>query len=362
MRLLGIFLLLAAGVTAIAGHERGHGRGRGRGRLRVKRQSDQEAATYDDACNIGFCSVWGATIGGWGSSYTTVRTPDEFAAAVSGTQEGVIIVEGDLVSAEGRVIEIGSSKSIVGNPGSCAFSLLLFTQKGNSLSGITLQFSGSRNVILRNLRIANSPGNPYAAISLNAARSIWIDHCDISGLQGPPYLLSIVNGTDYVTVTHNKFHSRGETIQFPAVNVGHEAESASDASAKFHISFARNWFATLNKSVEFRFGTGHFLNNYFDAVKEGIDILSGGKVSVEGSVFEGIGINKGVKSSDETGYAAIRDSVFVGGQYGQPEGVTLGDEVEGVEYPYDWYLWETARVKDGVKRWAGQSLEFLVWE
>ncbi|KAK4159898.1 pectin lyase fold/virulence factor [Cladorrhinum sp. PSN259] len=314
----------------------------------VKRQEGQEAATYDEACNIGFCSVWGATIGGWGATYTTVRTADEFASAVSGKQEGVIIVEGNITSAEPRTIEVGSSKSIVGAPES-------------SLSGISLLLSGSGNVILRNLKLVD-PAPGYFAISLNAARSVWVDHCDLSGDE-VPYLLSIINGTDYVTVTHNKFYSH-VSQPFPAVNVGHVGENVDNAKQKLHITFARNYFSGVQKAIDFRYGTGHIFNSYFENLTQGVDITDAGQVFIEGSVFDGIGINKAVYSSHEDGFVTIKDSVFAGGQYGQPDGVKQGSlDHESIGYPYDWFLWEgTSGVKEGVKRWAGQSLEFLVWE
>ncbi|KAK4223142.1 pectin lyase fold/virulence factor [Podospora fimiseda] len=318
MRILGILLLLATGAATLPSS----------GRLLVKKQSDQDLATYDDACNIGFCSVWGATIGGWGASYTTVRTPDEFASAVSGTEEGVIIVEGNLDSPEGRIIEIGSSKSIIGNPGS-------------SLTGISLQLTGSRNVIIRNLVIANSSGNPFAVITLNSARSIWIDHVELSG--DTPYFLSIVNGTDYLSVTHNKFSlPRNELIQFPVINVGRDGEDLG----KLHVTFARNWFAGVKRGIEFRYGLGHLLNNYFEG--SGVDVLKGGKVLIEGGLFE----NSEVKSSDGEGVWSVTDSV----------GAEVKTAEVEVEYPYDWYKWEVAGVKEGVKRWAGQTLVFMVWD
>ena len=68
MRVLEFLLLLGTGTGAVAVALRpkgpGHHDSEGfRTRLpAIKRQQDdgQEVATYDDACNIGFCSVWGA--------------------------------------------------------------------------------------------------------------------------------------------------------------------------------------------------------------------------------------------------------------------------------------------------------------
>lgn len=309
----------------------------------------------------------GRTIGGWGAKYTTVKTVDEFASAVSGTQEGVIIVDGALTG-DARVVEIGSSKSIVGNPGSCRLSSLPPDEKvgtllilSTALSGIALSLKSSGNVIIRNLRISNAPGT--AAISLESARSVWVDHCEISGTQD--HLLSITRGTDYVTVTHNKFYSHhpaAAASTAAAVNVGHSDANVEQDRGKFHVTFARNYFSDVTSAVSFRFGTGHLFNSFYEKLENGIDTRAGAQIFVEGSVFEGIGPGKGVYSSTEDGFATIKDSVFVG-----PYASRMPDQAnltsESVGYPYDWYFWgETSKVKEGVKRWAGQTLEFMVWE
>ncbi|KAK4651124.1 hypothetical protein QC762_611500 [Podospora pseudocomata] len=312
-------------------------------RLLSKRQmnwEEQEEATYDDACNIGYCSVFGATIGGWGAEHNFVKTVDEFTAAVAGTEVGVVIV-GAAIEAEGIQVAVGSSKTIIGAPGS-------------SLSGIGLLLKDSRNVIIRNLVISNTKTD---AITIQNGRSIWLDHLDISASGGK--LLGITSGSDYISVSHNKFHGFSHASD-SAVAIGHPDSSALEDNDKFHITFARNHFVNVTNALSFRSGTGHIFNSFYEKPHRGLDIGGGGKVLVEKSVFDGIGTGNAVFSSDGRGYATIKDVVVVGAYGSFPPEADLSEE--NVAYPYDWFIYETAKVKDVASRWAGQTLKFMSWD
>ncbi|VBB83560.1 Putative Polysaccharide Lyase Family 1 [Podospora comata] len=312
-------------------------------RLLSKRQmnwEEQEEATYDDACNIGYCSVFGATIGGWGAEHNFVKTVDEFTAAVAGTEVGVVIV-GAAIEAEGIQVAVGSGKTIIGAPGS-------------SLSGISLLLKDSRNVIVRNLVISNTKTD---AITIQNGRSIWLDHLDISASDGK--LLGITSGSDYISVSHNKFHGFSHASD-SAVAIGHPDSSALEDNDKFHITFARNHFVNVTNALSFRSGTGHIFNSFYEKPQRGLDIGSGGKVLVEKSVFDGIGTGNAVFSSDGRGYATIKDVVVVGAYGSFPPEADLSEE--NVAYPYDWFIYETAKVKDVASRWAGQTLKFMSWD
>lgn len=345
MRLISLLLLASA--AAASAVPTGHGR------RRTKRQEGgaygQELATYDDACNIGFCSLWGATIGGWGAEYQSVKTLDEFAAAVLGTSEGVIVVDGAISGASSRV-EIGSGKTIIGVPGS-------------SLTGITLSLNNSRNVIIRNLKISRPPGD---AIILENSRSIWVDHNEISSVPEGSHLLSITRGSDYTTVTNNRFFDFAHATN-AAVSVGHSDTNAAQDQDKLHVTFARNYFSNVTNAVSFRYGTGHLFNSVYEGLKQGIETRTNADVLVESSIFNGpIAVSDVLFTSRnvwEIGYATAKDLIInlamyaTGGERVAPEGLLTHDTIG---YPYDWYFWETARVKESVSKWAGQTLEFLV--
>ncbi|KAK0668769.1 pectin lyase fold/virulence factor [Cercophora samala] len=308
-------------------------------RLLSERQvnwDEQEEATYDDACNIGYCSVFGATIGGWGAEHNYVKTVDEFTAAVAGTEVGVVIVDA-AIKAEDIQVAVGSSKTIIGTPGSCMLLL-----------------KDSRNVIVRNLAIANTKAD---AITVENGRSIWLDHLDISASGGK--LLAINSGSDYISISHNKFHSFSHASE-PAVTIGHPESSPAETNDKLHITFARNHFVNVTNALSFQSGTGHVFNSFFEKPQRGLDIGDGGKVLLERSVFDGIGTANAVYSSDGRGYVTTKDVVIVGAYGSFPPEADMSEETVG--YPYDWFIYETAKVKDLTSRWAGQTLKFMSWD
>lgn len=303
------------------------------------------------------------TIGGWGAEHNFVKTVDEFTAAVAGKEVGVVIV-GAAIEAEGIQVAVGSSKTIIGAPGSCmlfhtpSFFLSLSTDTPHllltALSGISLLLKDSRNVIVRNLVISNTKTD---AITIQNGRSIWLDHLDISASGGK--LLGITSGSDYISVSHNKFHGFSHASD-SAVAIGHPHSSALEDNDKFHITFARNHFVNVTNALSFRSGTGHIFNSFYEKPQRGLDIGSGGKVLVEKSVFDGIGTGNAVFSSDGRGYATIKDVVVVGAYGSFPPEADLSEE--NVAYPYDWFIYETAKVKDVASRWAGQTLKFMSWD
>ncbi|GAB1313721.1 hypothetical protein MFIFM68171_03931 [Madurella fahalii] len=283
----------------------------------------------------------GATIGGWGGNYTTVTTLDDFSIAVSGTEPGVIIVEG-AISGDAEVT-IGSSKSIIGAPSS-------------SLTGIGLYINGSRNVILRNLKIANVQG---PAISIENARSVWVDHCDLSSdtNQGgglDTSLISITRGSDFLTVTGTLFKGHPQ-----AVLVGHADTNGDEDKGKLRVTFAKNHFQNVGNAISYRFGTGHIFNSYYENVVNGINTRMGANILIESSVFEESGQAVFSENSTEVGYATVQDVTLGGSTSTAPAGNMT---TNSIPYPYDWYTWETNQVKASVVSQAGQKLEFLVWD
>ncbi|KAK4450989.1 pectin lyase fold/virulence factor [Podospora aff. communis PSN243] len=314
--------------------------------LVVPRQESIEA-TYDEACNIGYCSIMGATIGGWGGNYTTVSTIEQFSAAVAGTQTGVVLINGTLAGSGTTQITIGSSKSILGLPGS-------------SLTGLTLHLPTSRNVILRNLRMASPPSS--SSILLTTSRSIWIDHCDFSSspspspsLQTPTSpLISITNASDYITITNNIFHSSSHPTL--ALQIGHSDANAAQDADKFHITAIGNWFRGVTSGVTFRFGTGHILNTLFDSVKDGINAQIGANLLVESVVFKGV--TRGVYSegSAEAGKATVVDAVLGGATSTAPRGEM---DANSVPYPYDWAVLPSDAVEENVVKVAGAKLRYI---
>ncbi|KAK4108044.1 polysaccharide lyase family 1 protein [Canariomyces notabilis] len=339
MKLLKSFLLVSyGGYTACSSPGGGSP---------TRRQYEPELATYDDACNVGYCSVMGATIGGWGTNeYTTVSTLEQFANAVSSTGPAVVIVEG-AISGEGKVT-VGSYKSILGAPGS-------------SLAGIGLSLNQSRNVILRNFKISKVPASQGPAISVENSRSIWIDHCDLSSgsdraqTAGPyaPSLLSISQNSDLVTVTATLFHDHPQAV---VVGQTDKYTKVDNPDGKPRVTFARNYFRSLGNAVSYSFGTGHLFNSLYENVTDGINTGMGANLLIESSIFEKSGRAIYSNNSTEAGYATVRDVLLGGASNSALAGEMTADSLP---YPYDWYIWETSRVQELVVDRAGQTLDFL---
>ncbi|KAK0712009.1 pectin lyase fold/virulence factor [Lasiosphaeris hirsuta] len=318
--------------------------------LVLARQEPLDPATYDDACNIGYCSVNGATLGGWGGNYTTVTTLEEFTAAVSDPEPAVVLVKGAL---SGNVrVSVSSSKSVLGLPGSS-------DREPSALSGIGLYVKGSGGIILRNLKISKVLAAHGAAITIESSRSIWVDHCDLSsdlaqakGFYGA--LVSISHGSDYITVTNNLFHDHAD-----AVSIGHSDTNAAEDQGKFHVTMARNYFKNVSSAISYRFGVGHIFSSYYEKVESGINTRMGADLLVESDVFEGSGKAIFSAESSAAGFASVKDVALGGGSNTAPAGTLTTDSLP---YPYEWYVWGTELVKKGAVSQAGQALEFMTFD
>ena len=83
---------------------------------------------------------------------------------------------------------------------------------------------------------------------------MWVDHCDLSSDldHSEGYyksLLSIGDGSDWMTVTKTLFHDSPV-----AAVVGGDA--GLDAG-KLHLTFTENHWRNVNSTPSFSFGTGH---------------------------------------------------------------------------------------------------------
>ncbi|KAK1756429.1 pectin lyase fold/virulence factor [Echria macrotheca] len=246
------------------------------------RQTDDDVHYYDEACNIGYCSIYGATIGGWGGNYTNVTTLEQLTTAVTGSESIVVVVQGAITG--NATIQVGSSKSIIGSPGS-------------SLSGLNLSLNGSRNIIFRNLNIT-AP----VPITIQSGRSIWIDHCSLSSSSSSSIntLLSITAGSDYLTISNNIFSSPSHQTSPPrsnAVQIGNPTGPAVEPTEKPHITLIGNVFFGVNTGITITTGTTHILNSLFQHSATGVNAISsaaaGGAAGGEGE-GEGGGVAGGV--------------------------------------------------------------------
>ncbi len=172
--------------------------------------------------------------------------------------------------------------------------------------------------------------------------------------------MSIEQGSDGITVTHNLFHDHVRTLQ-----VGHSDTSADTDRGRLRVTLARNHFKNVRSGISFRFGTGHVFNSLFENVDNGINTRMGADVLVERSVFEGLKEgSRAVFSADssETGKATVVDVVFVGNTTAAVTAPAGEMHADSFPYPYDNYIWGTQYVKTTVASQAGQVLEWTTWD
>ena len=116
-----------------------------------------------------------------------------------------------------------------------------------------------------------------------------------------------------------------------------------------HVTYANNYLNNLNsRGPSIRFGTGHFFNNYYLNVSDGINTRDGAQVLVESNVWSGS--QKPLYSTD-AGYAVAKDNDF-GGESNTADAGTL------TTVPYSYTALASGKVKAAVVGTAGQTLTF----
>ena len=261
---------------------------------------------------IGFASVSAlgldGTTGGAGGPTVTVTNSDDFSDYISRDGPYVIRLAGS-INLSGMK-KVRSDKSIIG------LGLDAVIKRGG------LNLSDVSNIIIQNITFTDASDD---SINLQTyTHHVWIDHCDLSnGFDG---LLDIKRGSDYVTVSWNRFSNHSKTSL-----LGHSDDNASQDVGRLKITYHHNWFdGTSGRHPRVRFSElCHVFNNYYVDNSYGIASTCDAKVLVEGNYF------KNVDDPTHVGYGSSwdgdlveRDNVFVGS--GSPE--TRGSVPEASSY------------------------------
>jgi len=287
---------------------------------------------------IGFASVsalgLNGTSGGAGGPTVKVTNSHDFLDYIS--RDGAYIIQlSGTVNLSG-MNKVRSDKTIIGL-GSDA----LITGGGLNLSDVS-------NIIIQNITFTDASDD---SINLQTyTHHVWIDHCDFSN--GYDGLIDIKRGSDYVTVSWNKFSNHHKTCL-----LGHSDDNASQDVGHLKISYHHNWFnGTSGRHPRVRFSElCHVFNNYYVDNDYGIASTCDAEVLVEGNYF------KNVDSPTHVGYGSSwdgdlveRENVFVGS--GSPE--TRGSVPEASSY-YTYKLDKAADIPRivGAGAGVGEKLE-----
>lgn len=242
------------------------------------------------AASVGWATQAGSTTGGASAAAAniyTVKNITEFKAALAaGSKAKIIQITGTIDISGGKAytsfndqkarsqILIPSNTTIIGIGNSGKFT------KGS------LVVSGASNVIIRNVYVETpvdvaphyESGDGWNAewdsINIVTSHHVWIDHVTFSDgsftdnnytkKNGETYVqhdgtLDIKRGSDYVTVSNNRFEQHDKTIL-----IGHSDSNGSQDAGKLRVTFYNNLFNQVReRSPRVRYGNVHAFNNVF---------------------------------------------------------------------------------------------------
>lgn len=150
-----------------------------------------------------------------------------------------------------------------------------------TLSGFGLNVVRAKNIIIRNLKIQNSPidGITVQANDVEGTGNhLWFDHNTITNCYDGA--LDVTHTASYVTVSWNHFYNHDKTCL-----MGHSDSQTSDVAMK--VTYHHNYFdSTTQRHPRVRYGKAHVFNNYYHKnTLYGISSNDGAAVVVEGSYF-----------------------------------------------------------------------------
>ncbi len=287
---------------------------------------------------IGFASVETGTTGGRGGRIVSTSDINEFQTYAASSEPLVILVTG-VLNFPWSQTRISSNKTIIGMNANAKVTGGGFAIK-----------NGANNIIIRNLIFEKC--SPDAIGIEYYSHHIWIDHCDFSSdgnhvsaiYDG---LLDIRRGSDYVTVSWNKFHDHKKVSL-----VGDGDDNGGYDIGHLKVTYHHNWFYNSNqRHPSLRFGTGHIYNNYYNNFNDhAINSRCSAEVVAESNYFEHAGTAFITASCDgRQGKLTNRNNIFIETAVGVKLPVSSFDPTSAYSYSLD----RKEDVKTIVKEGAG---------
>ena len=189
-------------------------------------------------------------------------------------------------------IEVASDKTIVA------------AEPGAGLLNGGFFIKSAHNIIIHNLTITK-PRYPSDGVGIQTSTNIWVDHCELSSDTTSPKttydgLVDVTHGSDYVTISWNRFHDHIGTSL-----VGHSQTNAAEDTGHLTVTYHHNLFQrTPSGSPRTRFGHVHVFSNHYQNVDAyAVGTESGGTLLVEGNVFDQVAvpIENNVEDADTSG-------------------------------------------------------------
>lgn len=236
------------------------------------------AVTSPDFPMTGFATQNGGTTGGKGYGEVTVSTTSELANYAKAGNKIIYVKPGTYAGP----INVGSNVTIYGYQGA------IITQP---TSGSAMKLSGSKNVIIRNLKfqgIGAHDDDDEDCLQVNhESKNVWIDHVDI--YDGHDGNLDITNASDYVTISWTKFSYTSKSTGHQFSNLIGNSKTKTSDRGHLNVTFHHTWWAdgVVERMPRVRFGKVHVANNLFDSKNTSYCVRAAieANIRIENNVF-----------------------------------------------------------------------------
>jgi pectate lyase len=261
---------------------------------------------------VGFATVnalgQNGTTGGAGGPTVTVTTTAQFLDYIARPGPYVIQVSGRITLPTGNtdgMHNVTSDKTIVGLGATAALvggGLNIGVPVNDDVT--TPPANAVHNIIIRNLSITGATDDLINVQMFS--HHIWIDHNDLSN--GDDGAIDIKRGSDYVTVSWNRFHDHDKTTL-----VGHDDDNGAQDSGRLRVTYHHNFFDTSDqRNPRVRFSSlVHVFNNYYYDNSYGIASTNESGLFVEGNYFYSVNNPGRVDFSGPLGRMVQRDNILV---------------------------------------------------
>ena len=308
------------------------------------------AVTSPDFPMAGFATQNGGTTGGKGYSEVTVSNVSDLKSYAKAGNKIIYVKPGTYMGP----IEVGSNVTIYGYQGAII---------AQPTSGSAMKLSGSKNVIIRNLKFKGAGAHDdddEDCLQVNhESKNVWIDHVDV--YDGHDGNLDITNASDFVTISWTKFSYTSASSGHQFSNLIGNSKTKTSDRGHLNVTIHHTWWAdgVVERMPRVRFGKVHVANNLFDSKNASYCVRAAveANIRIEKNVFIGVQKALDLYTSDGTITAAQMISNY-------EENVKKPQSGTGTAFtpPYSMSLTDVSTqakayaLRDSIKMYAGATL------
>ena len=239
------------------------------------------AVTSPDFPMAGFATQNGGTTGGKGYSEVTVDNVNDLKSYAKAGNKIIYVKPGTYMGP----VEVGSNVTIYGYQGA------IIAQPS---SGSAMKLSGSKNVIIRNLKfkgVGAHDDDDEDCLQVNhESKNVWIDHVDV--YDGHDGNLDITNASDFVTISWTKFSYTSASSGHQFSNLIGNSKTKTSDRGHLNVTIHHTWWAdgVVERMPRVRFGKVHVANNLFDSKNASYCVRAAieANIRIEKNVFIGV--------------------------------------------------------------------------